>query len=214
VADGVESVFVFRADDLMFFTDAQAEVGAPAFTRLIAAPSAITISPVLPIGTLSLGGERVAKISALDWPRLEFAAACLDSVAWEFKRLAELNQKFQGFPEYMWDELTDEDAARFGTAAETIAFLAEEIRRSVIKMRGTDEAAGTGVPNDPAAFEASISRPPPPPFPEPPACVGSPRLDEVRATLADALSTLSRGTSLTVGAAIEQMVRLLAWCRG
>jgi hypothetical protein len=158
----------------------------------------------------------VAKISALDLPRLEFAAACLDSVAREFKRLGELNQKFQGFPEYMWDELTDEDAARFGTASETIAFFAEEIRRSVIRMRGTDEAsaASTGVPNDPAAFEASISRSPPPPYPEPPACVGSPRLDEVRATLADAIGTLSRGTSLTVGAAIEQTVRLLAWCRG
>jgi hypothetical protein len=158
----------------------------------------------------------VAKISALDWPRLEFAAACLDSVAREFQRLAELNQKFQGFPEYMWDELTDEDAARFGTASQTIAFLADEIRRSIARTRGADEAGGssTGVPNDPAAFEASMSRPPPPPLPQPPACIGRPRLDEVRATLADAVSTLSRGTSLTVGAAIEQIVRLLAWCRG
>lgn len=148
----------------------------------------------------------MAKISGLDLPRLEFAAACLDIVAWEFKRLAELNQKFQGSPQYMWGELTDEDAARFGTAAETIGFLAEEIRRSNIKMRATDEAGFTGVPNDPAAFEASMSRPPPPPYPEPPACVGSPRLNEVRATLADALSTLSRRCRDRTRSAIARLV--------
>jgi hypothetical protein len=51
------------------------------------------------------------------------------------------------------------------------------------------------VPGDLSAFEASMSRPPPPQLAEQPGCIGLPLLDQARERIAEARDVLSHGTN-------------------
>lgn len=147
----------------------------------------------------------------LDALRLDLAAECLVVVAKQFAYFAKFGRS---------EGIADVDQERFRTAAEVIAWVAEEFRRCAIKIRATDEMVAApfldqpAVPNDPSAFEASISRPPPPPLPEQPSCVGSALLDRARERIAEARDALSHGTSQTLLAATQTAALLHAWCGG
>jgi hypothetical protein len=147
----------------------------------------------------------------LDALRLELAAECLGSVAKQFAHFA----KFGGS-----EGITDEDEARFGTASEVIGWVAEEYRRCAIKIRATDEMVAApyldqpAVPNDASAFEASMSRPPPPALPDQPACIGAGLLDHARERIAEARDALSHGTAQTLRAATQTAALLHTWCGG
>jgi hypothetical protein len=147
----------------------------------------------------------------LDALRLELAAKCFDAVAKQFAHFAKFGQS---------EGIADEDEARFRTASAVIGWVGEEYRRCAIKIRATEEMVAApflnqpAVPNDPSAFEASMSRPPPPPLPDQPACIGSALLDQARERIAEARDALSHGTSPTLGAATQTAALLHTWCGG
>lgn len=147
----------------------------------------------------------------LDALRLELAAACFDSVTKQFAHYAKFGRA---------EGITDDDSARFRIAADVVGWVAEEYRRCAIKIRATEEIMAAPflnqppVPNDPSAFEASMSRPPPPQLPDQPGCTGSPVLERARARLAEARDTLSHGESQTLHAATHTAALLHTWCGG
>ncbi len=147
----------------------------------------------------------------LDALRLELAAECLGSVAKQFGYFAKFGRS---------EGITDDDKGRFRTASDVIGWVAEEYRRCAIKIRATDEMVAApfldqpAVPNDASAFEASISRPPPPPLPDQPDCIGSALLDQARGRIAEARDALSYGTTQTLHAATETAALLHTWCGG
>jgi hypothetical protein len=147
----------------------------------------------------------------LDALRLELAAECLDGVAKQFAYFAKFGRS---------EGIAVDDEARFGTASDVIGWVGEEYRRCAIKIRVTDEMVAAtfldqpAVPNDPSAFEASMSRPPPPPLPDQPACVDSALLDRARERIAEARGALSHGTSQTLRAATQTAALLHTWCGG
>jgi hypothetical protein len=147
----------------------------------------------------------------LDALRLELAAECLDTVAKQFAYFAKFGRS---------EGIADDDEDRFRTASDVIDWVAEEYRRCAIKIRATDEMVAApflhqpAVPNDPSAFEASISRPPPPPLPDQPDCIGSALLDQARERIAEARDALSHGTTQTLHAATHTAALLHTWCGG
>jgi hypothetical protein len=147
----------------------------------------------------------------LDALRLELAAACFDSVTSQFAHFAKFGRV---------EGITEGDAAQFGIAGDVIGWVGEEYRRCAIKIRATEEILAApflhqpAVPSDPAAFEASMSRPPPPQLPEQPGCIGSPLLDQARERIAEARDALSHGTSQTLSAATQTAALLHTWCGG
>jgi hypothetical protein len=147
----------------------------------------------------------------LDALRLELAAECLDGVAKQFAYLAKFGRS---------EGLAIDDEARFGTASDVIGWIGEEYRRCAIKIRVKDEMVAApfldqpAVPNDTSAFEASMSRPPPPPLPDQPACIGSTLLDRARERLAEARDALGHGTSQTLVTATQTAALLHTWCGG
>jgi hypothetical protein len=147
----------------------------------------------------------------LDALRLELAAACFDSVSKRFAYFAKAGRS---------EGISDEDAAQIGIAGDVIAWVGEEYRRCAIKIRATEEIIAApflhqpAVPNDASAFEASMSRPPPPQLPEQPSCIGSALLDTARGRLAEARDTLSHGETQTLRAATQTAALLHAWCGG
>jgi hypothetical protein len=147
----------------------------------------------------------------LDALRLELAAACFDSVTKQFAYFAKFGRA---------EGITDDDSGRFRIAADVIGWVAEEYRRCAIKIRATDEIMAAPflnqppVPNDASAFEASMSRPPPPKLPDQPGCIGSPVVRRARARLAEARDTLSHGDSPTLHAATQTAALLHTWCAG
>ena len=147
----------------------------------------------------------------LDALRFELAAACFDSVTSQFAHFAKFGHT-QG--------ITRGDAAQFRIAGDVIGWVGEEYRRCAIKIRATEEILAApflhqpAVPSDPSAFEASMSRPPPPQLPEQPACIGSPLLDMARERLAEARDTLHHGDSQILRAATQAAALLYTWCGG
>jgi hypothetical protein len=147
----------------------------------------------------------------LDALRLELAAACFDSVARQFAHFAKFGH-IEG--------ISDEDAAQFHIAGDVIGWVGEEYRRCAIKIRATEEILAApflhqpAVPSDPSAFEASMSRPPPPQLPEQPVCIGSELLDQARERIAEARDALSHGTTQTLHAATQTAAVLYTWCGG
>ncbi len=147
----------------------------------------------------------------LDALRLELAAACFDSVSKQFHYFAKFGRS---------EGISDDDATRLGTAADVIGWVGEEYRRCAIKIRATEEILAApflhqpAVPNDPSAFEASMSRPPPPQLPEQPGCVGNSLLDTARGRIAEARDALSHGDSQTLRAATQTAALLHTWCGG
>ncbi|MGA8332760.1 MAG: hypothetical protein WB777_26270 [Mycobacterium sp.] len=155
--------------------------------------------------------QRISLTPELDALRLELAAECLDSVGKQFAYFAKFGRS---------EGITDEDEARFGTAADVISWVGEEYRRCAIKIRATDEMVAApfldqpAVPNDASAFEASITRPPPPLLPDQPACIGSVLLEQARDRIAEARDALSHGSSQTLRAAMQTAALLHTWCGG
>ena len=147
----------------------------------------------------------------LDALRLELAAECFGTVAKQFAHFGKFGRS---------EGIADEDESRFRTASDVIGWVGEEFRRCAIKIRATEEMVAApflnqpAVPNDASAFEASISRPPPPPLPDQPACIGSALLDQARERIAEARDALSHGTSPTLGAATQTAALLHTWCGG
>jgi hypothetical protein len=147
----------------------------------------------------------------LDALRLELAAGCLDLVAKQFGYFARFGRA---------EGIAEDDQPRFGIASDVIAWVAEEFCRCAIKIRATDEMFAApflrqpAVPNDPSAFEASMNRPPPPPLPDQPSCIGSELLDRARERIAEARDALSHGTGQTLHAATQTAALLHAWCGG
>lgn len=147
----------------------------------------------------------------LDALRLELAAACSDSVTKQFEYFAKFGRA---------EGIGDDDRARLRIAADVIGWVAEEYRRCAIKIRATDEIMAAPflneppVPNDPSAFEASMSRPPPPQLPDQPGCIGSPVFERARARLGEARDALSHGDSQILYAATQTAVLLHSWCGG
>ena len=147
----------------------------------------------------------------LDALRLELAAECLAAVAKQFAHFGKFGRS---------EGIGDEDEARFRTASDVIGWVGEEFRRCAIKIRATDEMVAApfldqpAVPNDASAFEASISRPLPPPLPDQLACIGSALLDQARERIAEARDALSHGTSQTLRAAMQTAALLHTWCGG
>lgn len=147
----------------------------------------------------------------LDALRLELAAACFDSVTHQFAHFAKFGHA---------EGIGDDDAAQFRIAGDVISWVGEEYRRCAIKIRATEEILAApflhqpAVPSDPAAFEASMSRPPPPQLPEQPGCIGSSLLDMARERLAEARDTLGRGESQLLRAATQAAALLHTWCGG
>jgi hypothetical protein len=147
----------------------------------------------------------------LDALRLELAGALFDNVARQFEIF--------GQDPRLW-KLTDRDAARLLTASQVVTWLAEEFRRCAIRLRATDELnAGMfrgqlPIPDDPAPFEASLKRPPPPPLPDPPISIDPARLDWPRERLTEARDVLRYGSGPTTRAAAEHAEHLRTWCGG
>jgi hypothetical protein len=147
----------------------------------------------------------------LDALRLELAAACFDSIAKQFAHFAKFGRA---------EGITAADAALLKTAGDVIGWVGEEYRRCAVKIRATEEILAApflhqpAVPSDPSAFEASMSRPPPPQLPEQPACIGSPLLDMARDRIAEARDTLNHGESQTLRAAAQTAALLHTWCGG
>jgi hypothetical protein len=147
----------------------------------------------------------------LDALRLELAAACFDSVTHQFAHFAKFGHA---------EGIGDDDAAQFRIAGDVIGWVGEEYRRCAIKIRATEEILAApflhqpAVPSDPSAFEASMSRPPPPQLPEQPGCIGSSLLDMARERLAEARDTLGRGDSQLLRAATQTAALLHTWCGG
>jgi hypothetical protein len=147
----------------------------------------------------------------LDALRLELAAACFDSVARQFAYFAK-------FPHV--EGITDADAAQFHIAGDVIGWVGEEYRRCAIKIRAIEEILAApflhqpAVPSDASAFEASMSRPPPPQLPDQPACIDSELLDQARERIAEARDALSHGTTQTLHAATQTAALLHSWCGG
>lgn len=147
----------------------------------------------------------------LDALRLELAAECFDTVAKQFAHFGKFGRS---------EGIAEEDEARFRTASDVIGWVGEEFRRCAIKIRATEEMVAApflnqpAVPNDASAFEASISRPPPPPLPDQPVCIGAALLDQARERIAEARDALSHGTSPTLDAATQTAALLHTWCSG
>jgi hypothetical protein len=147
----------------------------------------------------------------LDALRLELAAACFESVAHQFAHFAKFGHV---------EGITDDDAAQFHIAGDVIGWVGEEYRRCAIKIRATEEILAApflhqpAVPSDPSAFEASMSRPPPPQLPDQPTCIGSELLDQARERIAEARDALSHGTTQTLHAATQTAALLHTWCGG
>ncbi len=147
----------------------------------------------------------------LDALRLELAAACFDSVASQFAHFAKFGHV---------EGITDDDAAQFRIAGDVIGWVGEEYRRCAIKIRATEEIIAApflhqpAVPSDASAFEASMSRPPPPQLPDQPVCIGSDFLDQARERIAEARDALSHGNTGTLHAATQAAALLYNWCGG
>jgi hypothetical protein len=147
----------------------------------------------------------------LDALRLELAAACFDSVAHQFAHFAKFGHL---------EGISDDDAAQFHIAGDVIGWVGEEYRRCAIKIRATEEILAApflhqpAVPSDASAFEASMSRPPPPQLPDQPTCIGSERLDQARERIAEARDALSHGSTQILHAATQTAALLHTWCGG
>jgi hypothetical protein len=147
----------------------------------------------------------------LDALRLELAAACFDGVAKKFAHFAKFGHV---------EGINDDDAARFRTAGDVIGWVGEEYRRCAIKIRATEEILAApflhqpAVPSDASAFEASMSRPPPPQLPDQPTCIDSELLDQARARIAEARDALGHGTTQILHAATQTAALLHTWCGG
>ncbi|SHQ49341.1 Uncharacterised protein [Mycobacteroides abscessus subsp. bolletii] len=155
----------------------------------------------------------------LDAARLSFAAALLDSAVGHIKRIVE-DEQFDASRGR--GTLPGGESERLDVAGQCIGWLAEEFRRQGIKLVAVDQAmAGrfTGepqVPDTPAAFAASISRPGPPTFPHEPIQVAAAhdRMDAVRGRLNEASGALTNGQGGLTRAALEQVQFLHQWCSG
>ncbi|WIM88648.1 hypothetical protein PT015_03900 [Candidatus Mycobacterium wuenschmannii] len=147
----------------------------------------------------------------LDALRLELAAACFDSVARQFAHFAKFGRA---------EGISDHDAAQFRIAGAVVDWVGEEYRRCAVKIRATEEILAApfmhqpAVPSDVSAFEASMSRPPPPQLPEQPECIGGPLLDTARQRIAEARDSLKHGESQTLRAAAQTAALLHTWCGG
>ncbi|MFL0158518.1 hypothetical protein [Mycobacteroides chelonae] len=155
----------------------------------------------------------------LDAARVNFSAVLLDSAARHIEHIVEDERFMESRGKAT---LPEGESDALDTAAQCIRWLTEEFRRSAIRLVAMDEAlAGrlTGepqVPNTPAAFAASISRPDPPEFPKAPIPVAAThdRMEIVRERLNEACSVLAKGQGNLTNAALERVQFLHFWCSG
>lgn len=155
----------------------------------------------------------------LDAARVNFTAVLLDSAARHIEHIVEDERFMESRGKAT---LPDGESDRLDTAAQCIRWLTEEFRRRAIMLVAMDEAmAGrfTGepqVPDTPAAFAASISRPDPPEFPKDPIPIAAThdRMEVVRERLNEACSVLAKGQGNLTNAALEKIQFLHTWCGG
>lgn len=155
----------------------------------------------------------------LDAARANFTAALLDSAARHIERIVEYERFMESRGKAT---LPDGESDSLDTAAQCMRWFTEELRRRAIMLVAMDEAmAGrfTGepqVPNTPAAFAASISRPDPPEFPAAPISVAAThdRMEVVRERLDEACSVLANGQGNLTNTAFERVQFLRTWCGG
>ncbi|MBN7553065.1 hypothetical protein [Mycobacteroides abscessus] len=145
----------------------------------------------------------------LDPPRLELAAGLYDMAAWQLDTFLD---DAGGYG------ISPQDAASLQLLVDLIRWQAQGYRRRAATMRADAEivaayfAGDPVVPDNPAAFEASISRSEAPPFPRQSTTIDYVLLQAVRDSLAEAHAVLSQGCRAEMTHAAKQAAALYSWC--
>jgi uncharacterized protein YfaQ (DUF2300 family) len=114
--------------------------------------------------------------------------------------------------------ISPQDAASLQLLVDLIRWQAQGYRRRAATMRADAEivaayfAGDPVVPDNPAAFEASISRSEAPPFPRQSTTIDYVLLQAVRDSLAEAHAVLSQGCRAEMTHAAKQAAALYSWC--
>ncbi|SKF67718.1 Uncharacterised protein [Mycobacteroides abscessus subsp. bolletii] len=145
----------------------------------------------------------------LDPPRLELAAGLYDMAAWQLDAFLDDTGGYG---------ISPQDAASLQLLADLIRWQAQGYQRRAATMRADAEivaayfAGDPVVPDNPAAFKASISRSEAPPFPRQSTTMDYVLLQTVRHSLAEAHTILSRGSGKEMAHAAKQAAALYSWC--
>ncbi|CPU21829.1 hypothetical protein [Mycobacteroides abscessus] len=145
----------------------------------------------------------------LDPPRLELAAGLYDMAAWQLDTFLD---------DAVGYGISPQDAASLQLLIDLIRWQAQGYRRRAATMRADAEivaayfAGDPVVPDNPAAFEASISRSEAPPFPRQSTTIDYVLLQAVRDSLAEAHAVLSQGCRAEMTHAAKQAAALYSWC--
>ncbi|SHX33002.1 Uncharacterised protein [Mycobacteroides abscessus subsp. bolletii] len=145
----------------------------------------------------------------LDPPRLELAAGLYDMAAWQLDAFLDDAARYG---------ISPQDAASLQLLVDLIRWQAQGYRRRAATMRADAEivaayfAGDPVVPDNPAAFEASISRSEAPPFPRQSTTIDYMLLQAVRDSLAEAHAVLSQGCRAEMTHAAKQAAALYSWC--
>ncbi|CPR79255.1 hypothetical protein PP568_13095 [Mycobacteroides abscessus] len=145
----------------------------------------------------------------LDPPRLELAAGLYDMAAWQLDTFLD---------DAVGYGISPQDAASLQLLVDLIRWQAQGYRRRAATMRADAEivaayfAGDPVVPDNPAAFEASISRSEAPPFPRQSTTIDYVLLQAVRDSLAEAHAVLSQGCRAEMTHAAKQAAALYSWC--
>ncbi|RIT32700.1 hypothetical protein D2E76_23095 [Mycobacteroides abscessus] len=145
----------------------------------------------------------------LDPPRLELAAGLYEMAAWQLDVFLDDAAGYS---------ISPQDAASLQALVDLMRWQGEGYRRYAVKMRADDEmvdayfAGEVVAPNTAAAFEASITRPEHPPFPQRSKAIDYQLLRPVRDLLEEAHTVLSHGSRPAMAYAAKQAAALYSWC--